>query len=115
MLRDEDGLSEIVGDSCVGVPESSGEYPKYPGNPPLWGEMYRVREREGRWRMLRLPKGAPIEEKVRLGLGSGSGRVRLRLRVRGSPPLASPGARRAHWVRVRVRDRVRVRTSEIYR
>ena len=106
MLRDEDGLSEIVGDICVGVPESSGEYPKYPGNPPLWGEMYRVREREGRWRMLRLPKGAPIEEKVRLGSGSGSG---------GAPPLASPGARRAHWVRVRVRDRVRVRTSEIYR
>ena len=73
VLRDEDGLSEIVGDICVGVPESSGEYPKYPGNPPLWGEMYRVREREGRWRMLRLPKGAPIEEKVGLGLGLGLG------------------------------------------
>ena len=63
MLRDEDGLSEIVGDICVGVPESSGEYPKYPGNPPLWGEMYTVREEGGRWRLLPLPKGKPIEEK----------------------------------------------------
>lgn len=43
VLRDEDGLSEIVGDICVGTPESSGAYPKYPGNPPLWGEMYTVR------------------------------------------------------------------------
>ena len=45
VLRDEDGLSEIVGDICVGTPEraqDSGAYPKYPGNPPLWGEMYTV-------------------------------------------------------------------------
>ena len=62
VLRDEDGLSEIVSDLCVDKPEGSTEYPKYPGNPPLWGEMYRVREQKGRWRLLKLPKGAPMEE-----------------------------------------------------
>lgn len=41
-------------------------YPKYPGNPPLWGEMHtvdKVGEGGGTWRMRRLPKGAPLEEK----------------------------------------------------
>lgn len=46
VLRDEDGLSEIVADICVGTHVSGDGYyqeqPKYPGNPPLWGEMYTV-------------------------------------------------------------------------
>ena len=43
---------------------------RYPGNPPLWGEMYTVRREEGEgegqeggWVMRRLPKGAAPEEK----------------------------------------------------
>jgi len=67
VLRDEDGLSEIATDICVGTPVlpdgTTAEYPKYPGNPPLWGEMYSVKQKEGRWRLRRLPKGATIEEK----------------------------------------------------
>jgi hypothetical protein len=53
--RSEDELSEMVAGLCYGTPPTSDEYPKYPGNPPLWGEMYTVREgSEGRWTMRRL-------------------------------------------------------------
>ena len=77
-LHDEERLSELVADLCVGTPMlpdgtyKGGEYPKYPGNPPLWGEMYRVRREAGggAWRMKRLPKGATPEEK---GGGDGDG------------------------------------------
>ena len=39
-------------------------YPKFPGNPPRWGELYQVRRLPGggEWRMERRPKGAPAEE-----------------------------------------------------
>ena len=61
--RDEDALSDLVSELCVGTPEGSSAYPKYPGNPPLWGERYTVSKASGRWKMTRLPKGAPKEEK----------------------------------------------------
>ena len=61
--RDEEALSRLVTELCVGTPEGSSEYPKYPGNPPLWGEMYSVGKAEsGRWTMKKLKKGAPKEE-----------------------------------------------------
>ena len=67
-LRSEDDLSTIATDICVeqplgpeGVPLV---YPKFPGNPPRWGELYQVRRQPGggEWRMERRPKGAPAEE-----------------------------------------------------
>ena len=67
-LRSEDDLSTIATDICVeqplgpeGVPLV---YPKFPGNPPRWGELYQVRRLPGggEWRMERRPKGAPAEE-----------------------------------------------------
>ena len=78
-LRDEEKLMGIMNMLCYGSPpESLEEYPKYPGNPPLWGEMYTVvhgnqRIADGKasssggggkegWRLKRLPKGAAIEE-----------------------------------------------------
>ena len=64
VLRDEDGLSEIVSDLCVDKPEGSTEYPKYPGNPPLWGELYTVAKEGEQWRMRRLKKGAQKEEQA---------------------------------------------------
>ena len=73
-LRDEERISEIVSNVCYGTPPGSlEEYPKYPGNPPLWGEMYTVDQHSHNgggdggerlvWRMRRLPKGATAEEK----------------------------------------------------
>jgi len=84
-LRDETQLTELVQHVCVGTPVSAdgvyhnNEYPKYPGNPPLWGEMYTVKEPKeegGSWRMLKLKKGAPIEEK-----SQGAGDVRYNYMV----------------------------------
>ena len=82
VLADETALASIVSLLCYGSPpDSMDEYPKYPGNPPLWGEMYTVtyeegstatasdrpvgddsRRAAGAWRMRKLPKGAPTEE-----------------------------------------------------
>ena len=64
-LGSEEQLSDIVTNICVGTPEGSEEYPKYPGNPPVWGEMYRT-ERDagsGTWRLKRLGKREPAEER----------------------------------------------------
>jgi len=69
-LRDEESLSAITSSLCVGVPtgyDDPENQPKYPGNPPLWGERYRVRKRRGaggedRWRLEPLPKKAAPEE-----------------------------------------------------
>mmetsp|Transcript_1927 Transcript_1927/g.5848 ORF Transcript_1927/g.5848 Transcript_1927/m.5848 type:complete len:423 (-) Transcript_1927:95-1363(-) len=69
-LRDEESLSAITASLCVGVPtgyDDPENQPKYPGNPPLWGERYRVRKRRGaagkeRWRLEPLPKKAAPEE-----------------------------------------------------
>ena len=69
-LRDEASLSAITASLCVGVPtgyDDPENQPKYPGNPPLWGERYRVRKRRGaggeeRWRLEPLPKKAAPEE-----------------------------------------------------
>ncbi|KAL1510565.1 hypothetical protein AB1Y20_006866 [Prymnesium parvum] len=63
-LRDEAQLTELVSSLCVGTPEGSLEYPKYPGNPPLWGELYTLSKKLGRWSMERLKKGAQKEEKA---------------------------------------------------
>ena len=49
-LHDEEALDRIVGEVCFGTPPeaaAAGEYPKYPGNPPLWGRAYSVRRRAG--------------------------------------------------------------------
>lgn len=46
--RDEERLNEVMSGLCLGTPEGSAEYPKYPGNPPLWGEMYSVSKAGGR-------------------------------------------------------------------
>lgn len=62
--RDEEQLSELAAELCVGTPEGSAEYPKYPGNPPLWGEMYTVAKKDGRWTMRKLKKGAKKEEQA---------------------------------------------------
>jgi hypothetical protein len=64
-LRDEDRISEVVSNLCVGTPAGDDSYPKYPGNPPLWGELYTVRRGgggSGVWEMRKLPKGAMAEE-----------------------------------------------------
>eukprot|EP00966_Prymnesium_polylepis_P102745 2380242-Prymnesium_polylepis.1 len=60
---DEEALVRVVASLCVGTPEGSDEYPKYPGNPPLWGELYTVSKQAGRWTMAKLRKGAKREEK----------------------------------------------------
>ena len=65
LLREEDALSDMVGLLCYETPpDSLDHYPKYPGNPPLWGELYSVKYEEaaGKWAMRRRPKGAPKEE-----------------------------------------------------
>ena len=63
--RDEEALSRITSDLCVGTPAGSDAHPKYPGNPPLWGEKYSVRrEGGGQWTMRPLPRGAPPEERA---------------------------------------------------
>ena len=77
LLADEEALSEMVQQElCYGTPQNKidDEYPKYPGNPPLWGEYYTVRKKKGRggggrgggrgaWKMTRLRKGAKLDEK----------------------------------------------------
>jgi len=81
-LRSEDALSDMVANLCVGTPATSDEYPKYPGNPPLWGELYTVsRDAEGRWQMRRLPKGSAKEEK---GGGIAGGDVYNRMVIKHS-------------------------------
>ena len=102
VLRDEDGLSEIVGDICVGTPASSDAYPKYPGNPPLWGEMYTVKQRKGRWRMLRLPKRAPMEEKSGGGEHASVPKTGASSQQPTRKPTA-PEARRLHRAALRAR------------
>ena len=87
-LRDETALSSIVQLLCYGTPpDSLDEYPKYPGNPPLWGELYSVQQPakrgsgegssgeggsggggaggrgSGGWRLTRRPKGSKPEER----------------------------------------------------
>ena len=45
LLLDEEGLTTLVyNELCYGTPLDmvEKEYPKYPGNPPLWGELYQV-------------------------------------------------------------------------
>ena len=62
-LHDETRLQEITSAVCLGT-MSAQKNPKYPGNPPLWVEMYSVRQAaDGEWTMGRLPKGAQLEEK----------------------------------------------------
>lgn len=84
ILRDEEKLSSMANLLCYGNdPNDLDVYPKYPGNPPLWGELYTVQKvpadggkasekcvgcGDGVWRMRRLPKGSKPEEK-RMGEG----------------------------------------------
>jgi len=80
LLRDEEAISHLVhNEVCYGTPadRTDDEYPKYPGNPPLWGEQYTVSKQSGGggaagddaagaervWAMRRLAKGAQVEEK----------------------------------------------------
>ena len=87
LLLDEEGLTTLVyNELCYGTPLDmvEKEYPKYPGNPPLWGELYQVNKRDvegggsyredehGRgtftagkmkWVMSKLKKGATPDEK----------------------------------------------------
>ena len=64
-LLDETALSSIVQLLCYGTPpDSLHEYPKYPGNPPLWGELYSVQ---------RPAKGGGGEGGIGGGEGGGEG------------------------------------------
>ena len=100
-LRDEEKLSALTGLLCYGSdPNDLDKYPKYPGNPPLWAEMYSVEKAErdedgssgggsgsgggdgaakcfgcgkGPWRMRRKPKGAVPDERNMNGGGEGGG------------------------------------------
>ena len=97
-LRDEERLSGLTNLLCYGSdPNDLDTYPKYPGNPPLWAEMYSVGKAErdgggsggsggekdaaaaacfgcgkGPWRMRRKPKGAMPDER-NMGGGGGEG------------------------------------------